>query len=98
MHTQRLHLQLVMLQRLSFYVVPHFNFYLTHLQSSKKDFSFLEEDLQAGRITKEKAQEFIGLGMNQLRKEKEEFLKTIVPEWNKKAKERESKWKVVVMN
>jgi nitrite reductase (cytochrome c-552) len=48
--------------------------------------------------TKEKAQKFIGLDMNQLRKEKEEFLKTIVPGWDKIAKEREDKWKVVVMN
>jgi nitrite reductase (cytochrome c-552) len=48
--------------------------------------------------TKEKAQKFIGLDMNQLRKEKEEFLKTIVPGWDKTAKEREDKWKVVVMN
>jgi nitrite reductase (cytochrome c-552) len=48
--------------------------------------------------TKEKAQKFIGLDMNQLRKEKEEFLKTMIPGWVKRAKEREDKWKVVVMN
>jgi nitrite reductase (cytochrome c-552) len=48
--------------------------------------------------TKDKAQKFIGLDMNQLRKEKEKFLKTMVPGWDKRAKERESKWKVVVMN
>jgi formate-dependent nitrite reductase cytochrome c552 subunit len=36
--------------------------------------------------------------MNQLRKEKQEFLKTMVPGWDKLAKEREDKWKVVVMN
>jgi len=48
--------------------------------------------------TKDKAQKFIGLGMNQLRKDKEEFLKMMVPGWDKTAKEREDKWKVVVMN
>jgi nitrite reductase (cytochrome c-552) len=48
--------------------------------------------------TKDKAQKFIGLDMNQLRKEKLEFLKTIIPGWDKRAKEREDKWKVVVMN
>lgn len=35
--------------------------------------------------TKEKAQKYIGLDMQKLFKEKEEFLKTIVAEWDKKA-------------
>jgi nitrite reductase (cytochrome c-552) len=48
--------------------------------------------------TKEKAQKFIGLDMHQLIMDKEEFLKTMVPGWDKSAKEREAKWKVVVMN
>ena len=48
--------------------------------------------------TKEKAQKFIGLEMVQLKKEKEEFLKTIVPGWDQRAKERQDKWKVVIMN
>jgi nitrite reductase (cytochrome c-552) len=45
--------------------------------------------------TKAKAQEFIGLPMDQLRKEKAEFMKIVVPEWVKKAEERESKWPIV---
>ncbi len=40
--------------------------------------------------TKAKAQKFIGLPMDQLRKEKEEFKKVVLPEWDLKAKEREA--------
>lgn len=39
--------------------------------------------------TKEKAQKFIGLDMQTLRADKADFLKTTVPEWEKKAKERQ---------
>ncbi|MBN2347328.1 MAG: ammonia-forming cytochrome c nitrite reductase [Bacteroidales bacterium] len=39
--------------------------------------------------TKAKAQAFIGLDMQTLNAEKQEFLKTVVPEWLKKAEERE---------
>lgn len=42
--------------------------------------------------TKEKAQKFIGLQMDQLMKEKQEFIRTILPEWDRKAKEREDHW------
>ena len=42
--------------------------------------------------TKEKAQKFIGLQMENLVKEKQEFLKTLVPVWELQAKERENKW------
>ena len=42
--------------------------------------------------TKEKAQKFIGLPMDQLKKDKQEFLNTLVPAWDKAAAERESKW------
>ncbi len=42
--------------------------------------------------TKEKAQEFIGLPMEELREEKEEFLNTIVPQWEQIAVEREASW------
>lgn len=42
--------------------------------------------------TKEKAQQLIGLPIDQLRKEKEEWIKSVLPEWDKKAAERESKW------
>lgn len=42
--------------------------------------------------TKEKAQEFIGLPMAQLNIEKQDFLKTVVPEWLKTAAEREKNY------
>jgi nitrite reductase (cytochrome c-552) len=45
--------------------------------------------------TKEKAQEFIGLDMKKLREEKQEFLKTVVPQWMKEAEEREKTYDVV---
>jgi nitrite reductase (cytochrome c-552) len=48
--------------------------------------------------TKEKAQQYIGLPMDQLRKEKEEFLKNVVPVWDQKASERENGWKVVILD
>lgn len=37
--------------------------------------------------TKEKAQAYLGLNMDELRKKKEEFMKTVVPEWDKNAPE-----------
>lgn len=40
--------------------------------------------------TKAKAQEYIGLEMPELLKKKREFLTTVVPEWTKKAAEREA--------
>lgn len=45
--------------------------------------------------TKEKAQEFIGLDMKTLKAEKQEFLKTVVPEWMKEAEKREKTYDVV---
>jgi len=39
---------------------------------------------------KAKAQKFIGLPMDKLNKEKQEFIKTVLPEWDKKAAEREA--------
>jgi nitrite reductase (cytochrome c-552) len=42
--------------------------------------------------TKAKAQEFIGLRMEDLKKEKEEFIKTVIPRWDEEAKAREAKW------
>ena len=49
--------------------------------------------------TKDKAQAYIGLDMKKLRSDKDEFLKKVVPEWEKKAKERESKLgKVTAVN
>lgn len=43
--------------------------------------------------TKAKAQEYIGLEMPELLKKKSEFLNTVIPEWTKKAAEREAKLK-----
>lgn len=48
--------------------------------------------------TKEKAQEFIGLPMEKMRKEKEEFLETVVPKWEDIAAEREASWNTPVAN
>ncbi len=41
--------------------------------------------------SREKAQAFIGLDMAALNKHKDEFIKTVLPEWTKKAVEREGK-------
>jgi nitrite reductase (cytochrome c-552) len=48
--------------------------------------------------TKSKAQEFIGLPIEQLREEKEEFLKTLVPKWLEEAEKREASWGVSMTN
>ena len=42
--------------------------------------------------TKAKAQEYIGLKMVELRSEKAEFIKTVIPKWDEEAKAREAKW------
>jgi len=44
--------------------------------------------------TKAKAQKFIGLPVDKLKKEKEEFKKNVLPEWKKKADKRESTYQV----
>ena len=44
--------------------------------------------------TKAKAQKFIGLDVDKLKKEKEEFKKNVLPEWEKKAEKRESGYQV----
>ncbi len=41
--------------------------------------------------TREKAQAFIGLDMNKAREEKRKFIDTVIPEWDRAAKEREGK-------
>jgi nitrite reductase (cytochrome c-552) len=48
--------------------------------------------------TKTKAQAFIGLNMEQLNSEKQEFLRTIVPKWIEEAKEREKKYPTEAKN
>ncbi|MCM8532766.1 MAG: ammonia-forming cytochrome c nitrite reductase [Lentisphaeraceae bacterium] len=40
--------------------------------------------------TKEKAQKYLGMDIEAMKKAKKEFLETLVPEWEKKAKEREA--------
>jgi nitrite reductase (cytochrome c-552) len=57
--------------------------------------NFNEEIPYPDIATKEKAQEFIGLDMKKLREEKQEFLKTVVPQWMKEAEEREKTYDVV---
>ncbi len=42
--------------------------------------------------TKEKAQKYVGLPMEQLVKEKEEFFQKIIPEWNAEAEQRQASW------
>jgi nitrite reductase (cytochrome c-552) len=44
--------------------------------------------------TKSKAQEFVGLDMEKLRNEKEEFLNTVVPKWEEEAATREALYEV----
>jgi nitrite reductase (cytochrome c-552) len=48
--------------------------------------------------TKMKAQKYIGLNVEQLNSEKQEFLKTIVPKWIEEGKEREKTYPVQTMN
>ncbi|HDR52478.1 MAG TPA: ammonia-forming cytochrome c nitrite reductase subunit c552, partial [Mariniphaga anaerophila] len=48
--------------------------------------------------TKAKAQEFIGLDMEKLNAEKQEFLETIVPKWLEEAEAREASWDVQLTN
>ena len=43
--------------------------------------------------TKAKAQEYVGLDMDKLNSEKERFMKEVVPQWIKKAEERENTYK-----
>lgn len=64
---------------------------LARLLASK---GFNEELPYPDITTKAKAQEFIGLDMKKLNEEKKVFEETIVPQWLKKAKEREDSWKV----
>jgi nitrite reductase (cytochrome c-552) len=44
--------------------------------------------------TKAKAQEYIGLDMDKLNREKQRFLEEVVPVWEQKAKEREENYEV----
>ena len=42
--------------------------------------------------TKAKAQKNVGLDMNELDRQKEKFMKEVVPQWDQKAKEREESY------
>lgn len=42
--------------------------------------------------TKEKAQAYLGIDLDQLQEEKDEFLRTVVPEWLQRADERHNAW------
>jgi len=53
-----------------------------------------QEVTYPGIETKEKAQAFIGLDMGKLQAEKAEWMKTVLPEWDKKAKERQDAWPI----
>lgn len=44
--------------------------------------------------TKQKAQEFIGLEMGKLQAEKAEWIKSVLPGWDQKAREREASWPI----
>ncbi|MFO8234050.1 MAG: ammonia-forming cytochrome c nitrite reductase [Bacteroidales bacterium] len=48
--------------------------------------------------TKAKAQEVVGLNMDKLNEQKEKFLDEVVPEWDKKAREREKTYEVKELN
>jgi len=54
---------------------------------------FNEEVQYPDIATKEKAQEYIGLDIEKLNAEKEQFMKKVVPEWDAKAAEREKTYK-----
>ena len=47
--------------------------------------------IDLANLTKAKAQEMIGLNMEQIRSDKNEFLKNVLPVWEKKAAERQAK-------
>ncbi|HEX2394753.1 MAG TPA: ammonia-forming cytochrome c nitrite reductase subunit c552, partial [Bacteroidales bacterium] len=53
---------------------------------------FNEEVPYPDIATKELAQKFIGLDMSKFKKDKAEFIKTVVPQWIEEAKERESRY------
>ncbi|PCH70910.1 MAG: ammonia-forming cytochrome c nitrite reductase [Bacteroidales bacterium] len=57
-------------------------------------YGFHEEVAYPDIATKAKAQKFIGIDVEQMKKDKEEFKKNILPEWEKKAKKRESTYEV----
>lgn len=53
---------------------------------------FNEEVAYPDITTKVKAQEFIGLDVDVLKKEKEDFKQNLLPKWDKKAEARENSW------
>jgi nitrite reductase (cytochrome c-552) len=62
---------------------------LAQLELQKVLFSLGLTDVKMPDIsTKEKAQEYIGLDMKKLRGDKDQWLKTVLPEWIEKAREK----------
>lgn len=59
---------------------------------------YTEEVAYPDIATKAKAQEFIGLDAAKMKADKKEFMETVVPEWLKKAKEREAGYEVKNMS
>jgi nitrite reductase (cytochrome c-552) len=59
-------------------------------------FGFKEEVPYPDISTKEKAQAFIGLDMEKLRKEKADFIRTVLPVWDSIAAQRQAKYPVQV--
>ncbi|HBF88963.1 MAG TPA: ammonia-forming cytochrome c nitrite reductase [Bacteroidales bacterium] len=57
-------------------------------------YNFNQEVPYPDIASKNKAQEYIGLDVKKLKADKQEFLKTVVPEWLEKAKKRESTYQV----
>jgi len=62
------------------------------------DLGFNEEVPYPDISTKAKAQKFIGLDMDKLNADKQEFLKTVLPEWLKQAEEREKQYDIIATN
>ncbi len=58
-------------------------------------YNFNQEIPYPDIATKAKAQEFIGLDMKKLTAEKQEFIKTVIPEWMKEAEKREKTYDIV---
>lgn len=58
------------------------------------ELGFNEEVPYPDISTKAKAQEFIGLDMDKLNADKQEFIKTVLPQWEKEAAEREATYDI----
>lgn len=58
-----------------------------HYHSDSRDWLVVNLLSPAGDIsTKEKAQQAIGLNMEQIKAEKQDFIKTVIPQWEEQAR------------